>query len=477
MTDVTLGRIDPADLDGLRRHLTAADPASVLGPIGMRSIAIGAGVLEELPARVADVRMPGPVVILQDCTMMRRGDGDLKAQVQRLLEPFGEVRTTALGEPGHPLHANESVLAAADRAIAGAGCVVSVGSGTITDIAKDATFRAGNLPLVVVQTAVSVNAYSDNMAVLLREGVKRTVPSRWPDVLLVDEDVVRAAPPAMNRAGYGELSAMFTAPADWYLASLVDGDGSYNAAVVELLRGYADWYLAAPDSIRDADGPATVELARLMTLSGITLGIAGRTSPLSGTEHLVSHLLDMAAAAQGTETAFHGAQVGVAGILAALIWHHLLAELDASVLTLDASYPPADAVKAEVESAFAHLDTDGELVAECWRDVSAKLTRWHAGRERNETLVEAWPTHAQYIERLLADPEILVDALRRAGAPIRFRDLQPSVDEATARWAVANCHLMRDRFTVVDLARFAGVWNEAFVDRIFDEAAALGAGL
>ena len=68
----------------------------------------------------------------------------------------------------------------------GAGCVVSVGSGTMTDVAKDASMRAGDIPFVVVQTAVSVNAFSDDMAVLLRDGVKRTVPSRWPDVLIVD---------------------------------------------------------------------------------------------------------------------------------------------------------------------------------------------------------------------------------------------------------------------------------------------------
>ena len=65
--------------------------------------------------------------------------------------------------------------------------------------------RAGSIPFVVVQTAVSVNAFSDDMAVLLRDGVKRTVPSRWPDVLIVDLEVIAEAPAAMNRAGFGEL--------------------------------------------------------------------------------------------------------------------------------------------------------------------------------------------------------------------------------------------------------------------------------
>ena len=29
----------------------------------------------------------------------------------------------------------------------------------------------------------------------------------------------------------------------------------------------------------------------------------------------------------------------------------------------------------------------------------------------------------------------------------------------TARWALGNCHLMRDRFTLADLLFFAGRWT------------------
>jgi hypothetical protein len=36
---------------------------------------------------------------------------------------------------------------------------------------------------------------------------------------------------------------------------------------------------------------------------------------------------------------------------------------------------------------------------------------------------------------------------------------------------------MRDRFTVADLACFAGIWEEADVEEVLAEAAELGAGL
>ena len=56
-------------------------------------------------------------------------------------------------------------------------------------------------------------------------------------------------------------------------------------------------------------------------------------------------------------------------------------------------------------------------------------------------------------------------------------DLDPSVDAEAARWAVANCHLVRERFTVADLATFIGAWTPEDVDAVLEEAAALGAGL
>ena len=104
------------------------------------------------------------------------------------------------------------------------GAWSSVGSGTICDIGKKATEGPDPIPYIVVQTACSVNAFSDDMAVLLIHGAKRTLPSRWPDALVIDLGIIAAAPPILNQAGVGELSSMFTAPADWRLADLLGLD-------------------------------------------------------------------------------------------------------------------------------------------------------------------------------------------------------------------------------------------------------------
>ncbi len=471
---------DPTDLDALRERLAVAvpghpAPVSARKPIGLGTVRISLDALERLVDEVEAIRVGGPVVVVVDETPMRRGRTDLKAHVfatlgARFATRLAVIRATG----GEGLHADADALAQADALIAGAGCVVSVGSGTITDIAKDATMRAGNVPLVVIQTAVSVNAFSDDMAVLLRDGVKRTVPSRWPNTLLIDLGVIADAPPDMNRAGFGELCSMFTAPADWYLANAVGMDTSHDPAVVALFRDGAEGLLAGASRVRANDPAMLAELAGRMTLTGIAMGVAGRTAPLSGTEHLLSHLLDMAAGAAGRPLAFHGAQVGVAAVLASTVWYDTLERFDPDELSSDAVFPPAAAVESRVRAAFDAVDPSGRMATECWTDVERKLERWNAGRARVAAFAADWERHRTALATLLAPPEVLRAALAEAGAAATIDELEPSADAETVRWALRSLPLMRDRFTVADLRFFSGTWDEETLDALLDRSGILG---
>ncbi|MEK6721445.1 MAG: iron-containing alcohol dehydrogenase [Chloroflexota bacterium] len=477
---------DPTDLDALRTRLSAMGPSTgpatgaaglpTRHPIGLGAVHIGPTALARLVDTVAAIRRDGPVVLVVDETPMRRGAASLKAGVLADLSARFETREAIIRATGVELHADADALAQADAFMPGAGCVVVVGSGTITDIAKDATMRAGNIPLVVVQTAVSVNAFSDDMAVLLRDGVKRTVPSRWPNVLLVDLAILADAPVAMNRAGFGELCSMFTAPADWYLANAVGMDDSYDPAVVALFRDGADGLLDGAARIRANDPAMLTELAARMTLTGIAMGVSGRTAPLSGTEHLLSHLLDMAAGAAGRPLAFHGAQVGVASVLAATIWHDTLERLDPGTLRTDAAFPDPSVIHGRVRAAFDPIDASGRMADECWTDVGQKLARWHAGRDRIEAFATRWDRHRAALAGLVAAPAVLREALTNAGAAVTIAELDPPTTVDTASWALRALPFMRDRFTVADLRLFCGTWDEGRVGDLLARSGIVGSG-
>lgn len=476
---------DPTDLDGLRETLSSADPEGRLAPIGMRRIEIGPEALYLLPEVVSELAGGGRtgdpgaprVALVVDATPMRRGGSDLKEEAERLLGERFEVTRAVIVGKGADLHADEEALAEAEAAVAGTDCVVVVGSGTITDVCKEATRRMGAPPLVAVQTAASVNAFSDDMAVLLKSGTKRTVPSRWPDALLVDLTVLAGAPPEMNLAGFGDLVSMWTAPADWYLARAVGMDDSYHPAPVGMLLEQGRGLLAGAAGLRRREPKVLDRLARVLTLSGISLGVAGKTAPLSGTEHLVSHLIDMAAQGDHRPLALHGAQVAVAAVPVAAAWEAFLAEFDPSEVDVDSLFPDAAALEPVVREAFAAIDPSGGVGEECWNDYSRKLERWRGLRPQVERFLEKWPQHRSELGRMVAPPEVICDALTEAGAPARFGELDPPIPPETTRWSLRNCHLMRDRFTMADLLFFAGWWDDAFVERILNRARSVEGGL
>jgi glycerol-1-phosphate dehydrogenase [NAD(P)+] len=468
---------DPTDLDGLREALELADPEGRLAPVGMSRVEIEPEALGLLPEVVSEFAGGPRVVLVVDPTPMRRDGDDLKSGVERLLGGRFEVRRAAIGEGRGALHADEAALDETAAAVSGADCVAVVGSGTITDVAKEATARAGTSPLVVVQTAASVNAFSDDMAVLLKSGTKRTVLSRWPDALLIDIPVLAGAPPAMNLAGFGDLISMWTAPADWHLASAVGMDESYHEAPAALVREQGRELLEDAAGLRESDPEALGRLARVLTLSGFILGIAGKTAPLSGTEHLVSHLVDMSAEQSGLPFALHGAQVAVAAIPVAAAWEDFLAGFDPSELDPDRLFPDAPEMEPVVRGAFSRIDSSGRVGEECWSDYKKKLVLWQRSRSRVERFLEDWPEHRAKLREMVLPPEALGGALREAGAPARFGELDPPVSPEIVRWVLGNCHLMRNRFTLADLLFYAALWDDAFVEQLLQRARSAGGGL
>ncbi|WP_415853661.1 iron-containing alcohol dehydrogenase [Sinomonas sp. G460-2] len=469
--------------------LRESDPDSTLAPCGIQRLIIGSealSVIGEAVSELLSTRQPGrgsgekpAVALLADPVRISRRGEDIKDVVEEQLGKRFEVSRTVLDDGHSELHVVDSVLDEAAAAARGKAAVVAVGGGTISDIAKIAVQRAaadGTAPvLLTVQTAASVDGYTDDVSVVLRDGVKRTVPSCWPDVVVADTDVIAEAPARMNRAGFGEMTSMFTAPADWRLASLVGTDRTYSHNAVRLLSTVGLDLESCSEGVREGDPDAVASLTRALALRGIVTGVAGTSAVLSGAEHLISHMLDQYHAGQGMPTGLHGAQVGAGAVIAASAWEMLFDRLadhgPARVLPLEQTLDP-ERGRRRVLAAFERVDSSLRVADECWRDYSAKLEAIAWEFPRIQALVDRWGEHHGELRDLVRPAASIAAALNRAGAAVRLSDLGQHIDPELTRWAIANCALMRNRFTVVDLLMLLGWWEPGDVDEVLERAAA-----
>ncbi|MFM2720179.1 iron-containing alcohol dehydrogenase [Microbacterium mcarthurae (nom. nud.)] len=429
------------------------------------------GALRHLASLVDELAPVGDIVLVSDDTPKLVSGAPLDALVSAAL-PSGRPRRAVPVPAGpHGVTLDEATVDEVTAAVAGGAIIVTVGSGTVSDLGKvvSATLR---VPLVSVQTAASVNGFADPLSVLVRSGAKRTVPSRWPDALVVDHDVVAGAPMDLTRAGVGDAVAIWSSPADWYLACALGMDpGAYDSRFVDPVRDLAprlaDTSLAADERL--------AALVDVLTVGGLVIGEAGSTAPLSGVEHLVSHVLDMAALAEGGEHDLHGAQVGVASVLSAALWDVALTEERVFDVGPDDLVVPLG-LEERVRAVWHPVDSSGALGDECWRAVETKMRRWVAAAPMIEDFFHRRREHVSTLRALAADPALPVAALRAWGAPTTFAQLRPAVSADRARWALEALPFMRDRMSLADLLVLAGRWNDDLFDRVFARAERAGGG-
>ncbi|MGD0054791.1 MAG: iron-containing alcohol dehydrogenase [Acidimicrobiales bacterium] len=460
MSDVETVVVDR--LNDLRTMARSSPEAASLHEIGVREVVRGPGAIHTLASVLErlGVASSSTVCLFCDTTPKSYGDGDVSDVVLHALRAHqtAMVRIAPRGPDGL-VHANEATVADAVDMVRRTtpSVIVSVGSGTIVDIAK-VVARELALTHVVVQTAASVNGFSDDQSVLLIKGVKRTTPSRWPDALLIDPEAVANAPLAMTRSGLGDELSLFSAGADWYLANAVGIDASFSPTIIAMMRRDIDGLLAASGEVGSGQPDAIALLASCLTAGGLAMGVAGRTAPSSGAEHLISHLLEMHAGASALASASHGSQVGAASVTAALIWARVREHLRGPGAQVSATNV---ATREQVLAAFERLDATGAMGEECWRVYERKATWIGQHLDDIRGVVLRWPDHDAHLERLLLAPEVVASSLRRARGAVTYDDLDPVPEPEAVEWTLAHCNLMRDRFTVVDLAQLLGLWNRS----------------
>jgi glycerol-1-phosphate dehydrogenase [NAD(P)+] len=191
----------------------------------------------------------------------------------------------------------------------GATAVVGIGGGKALDVAKYVGFLS-HLPYYTVPTSLSNDGFCSPQSSLTIRGKRRSLPAALPFGVVVDTAVCRDAPRILTLSGVGDLVAKFTAVRDWKLAFHAVGEPVDDFATL-LSDGSIHSFLGHPAF--DLEGIRL--LATALMLNGIAMEICGSSRPASGSEHLISHALDMTS----TRPRLHGLQVGVASYLVSIL--------------------------------------------------------------------------------------------------------------------------------------------------------------
>ncbi|MEV6413139.1 iron-containing alcohol dehydrogenase family protein [Kribbella sp. NPDC051718] len=187
--------------------------------------------------------------------------------------------------------------------------VVGIGGGTVLDVTKFAAARLG-LPMVAVATNLAHDGIASPISTLDNDAGRGSYGVPAPLAVLVDLDLIAAAPVRSVRSGIGEIVSNLSAIADWQTAHALRGE-EIDGLAVSLARTAAEAVMNHPGFVSD-DAFLTV-LAEGLILSGISMVVAGTSRPSSGACHEISHAIDLLHPAR---RAFHGEQVGVGAAFA-----------------------------------------------------------------------------------------------------------------------------------------------------------------
>lgn len=184
--------------------------------------------------------------------------------------------------------------------------ILAIGGGKVADFGKRLAYIA-NIPLLLAPTIIANDGLISPVAVLQDNGVSVSLPGRSADTVLIDMQIISAAPMQYLRAAACDLITNLSATNDWE-RSITGDTGRMHHLALQLSRMAAhqvldcrEWTLESPVFLRS--------IVYGQMLSGIAMMLAGSSRPCSGSEHLISHALDALGIGMGT---LHGEKVGIA---------------------------------------------------------------------------------------------------------------------------------------------------------------------
>ena len=203
------------------------------------------------------------------------------------------------------------------------------------------------------------------------------------------------------------------------------------------------------------DGDAINALFQALSVTGFAMQYFKNSRPVSGSEHLFSHVWEMEDLSINGVPVTHGHKVAI-GTLAATAFTEIFFADPSGPPETSKTYkrPSIDERKAEVSKAFANSKAHDIVIAESLK----KLMDAKTVQKVNQAFRDSWKEiRDRVLEKLLPYRE-MKSIMEKAGCP-----LVPETIGITRNYAIATArraHMMRNKYCVLDLAWDLGVYEK-----------------
>jgi len=369
----------------------------------------GAGVIRELPRVLERFRAKKVFLLADRSTYAAAGQA-----VAELLEEAEIQIVRCLIPEAAPEPDERSVGLSMMYFDPACDAVVGVGSGVINDIGKIVSAVSGK-PYVIVGTAPSMDGYASATSSMSREGLKISLPSRGPDVIIGDTEILRCAPMKLLLSGLGDMLAKYVSLCEWRISHLINGE-YYCERIADLVRKALKLCVDNAAGLLNREETAVSAVFDGLIICGAAMNYAGISRPASGVEHYISHVWDMRGASFGTPTELHGIQCAVGTLLAVQGYEKLLK------LTPDRGQALRAAAAFDYEAWSGALRRFLGRAAESMIALEAKEGKYNleAHAERLERILEHWEEIRRIVREELpssASLEALYDSLGMPKTP------------------------------------------------------------
>lgn len=327
--------------------------------------------------------------------------------------------------------------------------IVGIGTGVINDLCKILAKLTG-LPYIIVATAPSMDGFASSTSSIIRGGLKVSVDSKCPDVIIADTDVLCSAPQEMICAGFGDMIAKYVSICEWRIGHIVTGE-YYCGQVADMMRTAVRRIAENAEGLAKRDVKAITAVTEGLILSGVAADYAGVSRPASGVEHYYSHLWDMRHLEFGTPWSLHGIQCGIGTLLA-------LGKYAEFVKIV----PEGDLA----EKRFSELDTEKikaeitDYLGESGNSINATLAsadRYDAEkhRERLANITEHFGEILEIIREELPERAELEKLFALTGSPVKPSDIGIPDSEADRTFRLTKD--IRDKYILSTMMSDLGI--------------------